>query len=144
MKTTNFLLLAGGAIAVYYFTQLNTAGATVNFVLNGVQILSPTRIGIQLLVQNVSNADITVYAMTGNVSINGNNVGAVSGFQQTDIGPTSQQVVNLVIDLSLLSLPSTIIALINQPGNSYNFLVAGNANINHLVVPFTVSQQVTI
>jgi len=144
MKGSTIALLAVGAGVVYYFSQLGTAGATANFVLQGVQVKSLTKLNIQIMAQNVSNANITLNALTANVSINGNSVGTASSFVPVDIAPTSQQLINVELDLSVLSLPSTIMSLINQTGNSYNFTVQGNANVNNLVIPFSLSQQVTI
>jgi LEA14-like dessication related protein len=144
MKFSTIALLAVGAGAVYYFAQLGTAGATANFILQGVQVKSLTKLNIQILAQNVSNADIQLNALTANVAINGNGVGGASTFTPVDIAPRSQQLINLELDLSVLSLPSTIMSLINQTGNSYNFTVQGNANVNSLVVPFNLSQQITI
>lgn len=144
MKTTDVLLMAGVGLGVYYFQQLNVAGQTVQFVFSGVQILSVTKLQVQILVQNVSNASVTLKAITADVTINGNELGSASDFNETVIGPTSQQQINLILDLSVLSLPGTILSLINQAGNSFNFSVVGNANINSLVLPFSLNKSITI
>lgn len=144
MKTGNLLLLGGAGLIIYYLSQLGVAGKTVQFVFKGVSFLSATKLQIQLMVQNVSNANITLNALTGDVTINGNELGSASTFTPVDIPGASQQQINLILDISILSLPSTIINLINQAGNTLNFQVTGNANINSLVVPFSVQQAITI
>lgn len=144
MKTTDILILLGLGGLVYYFAQLNTAAGTANFVLGVPSFITPTKINIPINVQNVSNATINLKALTANVTINGNSIGAASTFTPVTIQPTSQQLINLTLDLSILSLPSTILSLINQTGNTYNFAVNGNANVDSLVIPFNLTQTVTI
>jgi hypothetical protein len=144
MKTTDILILLGLGGLVYYFAQLNTAAGTANFVLGIPSFITPTKVNIPISVQNVSNAEVKLNALTANVAINGNPIGTASTFVQTVIEPTSQQLVNLTLDLSVLSLPTTILSLFNQTGNTYNFTVNGNANVNSLVLPFNLTQSVTI
>jgi hypothetical protein len=144
MKTNTIVLLAIGGGALYYFSQLGVAGATVQFVFSGVDMTRFPQLGIQVLVQNVSNATIQLAAMSGQATLNGNSLGNVAYFPPTPalIAPTSQQLVNFTANLNLLSLPSTIQNLINTPGSgAYNFAVTGNANINSLVIPFNLTYQ---
>lgn len=147
MKTST-LALGVGAVALYYFTQLGVAGATVQFVFNGFQFVSLSQLQIQVLVQNVSNASIQLAAMSGTATINGSNIANVSYFPPTPtiIAATSQQIINFNASLNLLSLPSTIQNLANNtPGSgAYTIGVTGNANINNLIIPFTLTNSVTL
>jgi hypothetical protein len=148
MKTSTIALLAVGGGALYYFSQLGVAGATVQFVLGTPQFQSLSQLIIPITVQNVSNAVINLAAMSGQVTINGNSLGNVSYFPPTptQIAPTSQQIVNFTANINLFSLPSTIQNLVNnvQGSGAYTFVIDGNANINSLVIPFSLTQQVSI
>ena len=147
MKTGTVLLLGGLAVGAYYLSQLGVAANTVNIVFNGATPASLTQWQLQVVVQNVSNAAVNLNALSGNVMLNGNNVGNVSYFPTApaQIAPTSQQVLNLQLNLNLLSLPTAIQNLIQSPaGNTLNFEIVGNANINSLVLPFDVKYPVTM
>ena len=142
MKTSTIALLAVGGGALYYFSQLGVAGATVQFVFTGIDLSRFPQLGIQVLVQNVSNATLELDAMSGQASVNGNNLGTVSYFpaQPAQILPRSQQIINFSAGLNLLSLPSTVQNLLNTPGSGpYNFALSGNANINGLVLPVNLT-----
>jgi hypothetical protein len=148
MKTGTVVLLGAAGIAAYYFAQLGVAGATVQFVFNGVQFQTLSQLQIQVIVQNVSNATVSFAAMTADIAVNGSSIGQASYFPTppTIIQPTSQQIINLNVNLSLLNLPAAIANLVNNvPGSgAYNFTITGNANINSLVVPFTLNKTITI
>jgi Late embryogenesis abundant protein len=148
MKASTILLLGVGGLLAYNFAQLGVAGATVQFVMQTPSFISLTQLSVPVLVQNVSNASVNLNAMSGTVSINGNSLGNVSYFPSTPtvIQPTSQQIVNFQASISLFNLPSTIQNLINNvPGSgTYTFTISGNANINSLIIPFTLSYPVTI
>lgn len=145
MKPGNILLLVGAGAAVLYFTQLGVAAKTANFVFQSVDFLSATKLRVGILCQNVSNADVTVLAMDGSITLNNNFLGTAYYFgQPVEIAPASQQVIYLTIDLSVLSIPGTVVDLLNNPTQSFSLQVKGSANVNHIVIPFTVNQSVTV
>lgn len=144
MKTGTIALLVVGGLAVYEFAQLGVAGKTVQILLDGVQINSITNFSLQLLVQNVSNANVKLNSMTGAITVNGNAIGNVSYFSPVTVASNSQQVVNVTLRPDLLSLPASIIALINNSGGNLHFVVDGNANIDGLVIPFTVEKDIAV
>lgn len=144
MKTGTVLLLAGVGLAAYEFQQLNTAAQTVQFQFSGVQINSPTSYNVQILIQNISNIACSVNAMTGVISLNGVQIGNISDFQPVTIGARAQQIVNVVLNPSILSLPLAIQNLINNPGSTLQFEVNGNANVNGLILPFDLTQNVNL
>jgi len=146
MKIPGIAILAVGAGVLYYFSQLGVAGATVNFVFQGINFKSLSSLGVTIMVQNVSNAPLNLEAVSADISLNGDYIGNASFFPVTParIGPTSQMPVELIVNLSLLSLPGTVRDLIEHPTSQFTAVVKGNANINNLVIPFSVDQTVSI
>lgn len=144
MKTGTVLLIAGVGLVAYQFIQLNTGLNTVQFMIAGFSFKSLTTYEIQLLVQNVSNANANLNALTGIVTINDNQVGNVTDFTPVNIAPRSQQIVNIDFTPNLLALPGTIQQLINSPGSNFNIGLSGNANVGGLVIPFNVTQSVQV
>ena len=152
MKTGNVLLIGGLAAAVWYFGGLGIAGSTVQFVFQNVIPLSLTNFQIQILVQNISNAEVDLNAMSGQVFLNGNAIGNVSYFPSvpTTILPTSQQLVTFSLDISILNLGPAIAQIITaftsqtQGSGTMNFEIKGNANINKLVIPFDLTNTISL
>ena len=142
MKTGTVLLLGAAGLAVYYFEQLGVAGNTVQFVLNGISVKSLSDFQVQILVQNVSNASVRLAALSADITLNGMDIGNASFFpaQPQMIPGTSQQIVNIDVTPSILSLPGAIQNLLANPGGSYDVAVKGNANINSLVLPFSIEK----
>lgn len=151
MKTSNILLLGGAGLAVYYLTQLGVAGATVQFVFQSFQFQSLSQLQINVVVQNVSNAVLNLNAMSGSVYLNDNYIANVSYFPPSgqtavQVPAASQIAIPFMASISILSLPGAIQNLINNvPGSgTYTFKITGQANINSLVVPFTLTYPVTL
>lgn len=152
MKTGNLLLLAAGGIALVYFTGLGIAGNTVQFVFENVIPTSLTQFQIQILVQNISNAQVNLYAMDGTITLNGNPIGNVSYFppQPTPIMPTSQQLVIFNVDLSILNLGPVITQIVqafssqSAGAGKFDFEIKGNANINKLIIPFDLTNSISL
>jgi LEA14-like dessication related protein len=146
MKLSNILIFGGIAVIAYELLNLGTAAGTAQFLLEGVTVNSITNYTVQILVQNVSNANVTLNSLVADIQLNGTDIGNASYFPSTPtvISGNSQQVVNLTVNPSLLSLPGAIINIVNAPGSALNFNVTGNANVNGLVLPFTLTKTVTV
>lgn len=144
MKTGTVVLLGLAGLVLYEFQQLGTAVATVQFVFNGVQPKGLLKYTIQILVQNVSNATCQVNAMTGVVSINDNPVGNISDFQPVTVPGRGQQIVNIDLTVSVVELPSAVIDLLNNSGGNLAFNVTGNANVNGLILPFSLDKSISV
>jgi len=147
MKNSTALLLAAGGLALIYGSRVATGVNTVNFVLNGVDLSDITNIKLQFLVQNVSNATGVLNSLSGNITVNGNDLGNISDFNPVTIPPNSQQPINISLRPDLISLPQTIAALIQQNGsgnNDLNFEVTGNANVNGIVLPFDLTKTINV
>lgn len=145
MKIGGILLAAAVVGGIIYFGNLGIGAADVQFILGGVQIQGLTTIQVQLIVQNVSNADFKINSMSGTVTLNGNMLGNVSSFPATPIvvKANSQVPINVTLNLSLLSVPGVVQQLLAGTNQQLNFVVTGNVNLNSLVVPFTVQDSIT-
>ncbi len=144
MKTGTILLLAGAGLVAYEFQQLGTASQTVQFQFAGVTFNGLTSLNVQLLIQNISNIQCTVNALSGQILLNDGQIGNISDFQPVNIAARSQQVINVIMSLNILSLPGAIQQLINNPGSSLDFEIIGNANVNGLILPFDLYKTVTV
>jgi LEA14-like dessication related protein len=144
MKTGTVLLIGAAALAAYEFQQLGTAAQTVQFQFAGVNATGLTTYNVQLLIQNISNISCTVNAMSGIITMEGNQIGNISDFQPVTIGARAQQIVNVIVNPNLLSLPFAVQQLINNPGGSVDFEVNGNANVNGLILPFDLTKTVAL
>lgn len=144
MKGTTLILLALGAGAVYYFEQLNTASNSLQVVFQGVRINGPFNYTLNLIAQNVSNATLELNSLAADVTVNGNDLGNISNFTPVTIGPNSSTAVNVTLAPSVLSIPGTVQALLQNPTGSFDFKVNGNMNINGLVLPLNVEKVIAI
>lgn len=142
MKFTDIALVGGGIWAVYHFANLGVAANVVQIVLDGVQIKGFANYVITLKIQNVSNAIINVNSAVGNVLINGNQLASFSDFSKRSVGPNSEQRLDVNVSPDFLSLPGVVKQLIQSGGTTVKFTIEGNANVNGLVLPFTLDQQV--
>jgi LEA14-like dessication related protein len=116
----------------------------LEIVFDGISFQSITSYTISIKVQNVSNATLVLNSLTGVVSINGNDLGNVSSFQTVEVAPNSEQVINIKMDLSLLGIPGLIQNVINSVRGTYTFELKGHANVNNLLLPFDLTNEITI
>lgn len=138
------LILGGlGLLAVYEYTQLGVAAADVQILFSGVQINGLSNIGVTLVIQNVSNAQIVLNSMTLDLSLNGQAIGNASLFPVVPIvvQPSTQQPVTIQITPNWLSIPSVIMDIINSGNQSaMTFNATGTANINNLPLPINLTK----
>lgn len=144
MKTGTLVLIGLAGFAAYYFQQLNTVADTVQIVFAGIQPQGLLKYNLLFNVQNVSNASVTINALTANVTVNGNTLGTITDFTKRTVAGTSQETIPLTFDVSLITLPSTVLSLINSGSPNLNFVVTGYANINGFVLPFSENQTVGV
>lgn len=144
MKTGTILLLLGGGALVWYYSNLGIAANTVNIVLDSVQFSSIRNFNVILMVQNVSNATVQVNSMSGTIFLNGNTLANMSDFTPRTVNPNSQLPITINVKPDFLMLGSNIMNLINNPGQTIKFTIEGNANINNLVLPFSLENDISI
>ncbi len=146
MKILNTVVLVGGGLLVYHLLGLGVAGNTAQIVFDGIQVNNPLNYTLSFLIQNVSNTQLNFKGIIGAVSLNGDPVGNISSIPLNGIpipGP-GQQRISVNLDLSVLGTLSAALSEINTPGQDLNFEVKGTANINTLVLPFDLTQTVTV
>jgi hypothetical protein len=146
MKTGTVVLIGLAGLFAFHILGLGVAGAAAQVVFDGVQVVTPLNYLLTFTIQNVSNTSLQFKGMDGVVTLNGNNVGNVSSFPAAPItipGP-GQQKVNISLDLSALSLAADVMSFIQSPGNTLNFEVQGNLNVSSAIIPFDVTQQITV
>jgi hypothetical protein len=143
MKGTTVLLGAAVLYGIYSISQLGLAANTINVVFQGVNFNSLTSLTANMLVQNITNASVTVNSMTGNLLMNGKQLASISDFTQRVIPPNGQVTVPVNVSLSLLSLPGDIISLTQLSGQTIDFTATGNTNVSGLILPFNLDLPVT-
>jgi LEA14-like dessication related protein len=139
-----FLIAAVGVgVIALNFTKV---GDTVQVILKSVTVNSINNWSIVITVQNVTNTSVTVNSLVGTVSVNGAQIGNVSSFIPVNISGNSQSDITVVFQPSLLTLPNAVITAIQAAtsNNQLQFNVSGNFNLNSLVLPFSLSQNVSI
>lgn len=145
MKAGHLILAGVGVYVLYTVMQLKTAANTIQIVFSGVRVNGPLDYTLQFMVQNISNATIKYYGLTGVVSVNGTQVGNVSDLKETDIGSVSQQQININFQPSLLGLSAEIASLLSgQAGKTFDFNFTGNVNVDTLVLPVNEDVSITI
>lgn len=143
MKATTVILLASGAYGLYYISQLGLATSTITVVFQGVNFNSLTSLTVNLLVQNITNASVTVNSMTGNLLMNGSQLASLSDFTARVIPANGQVTVPINVSLSLLSLPGDIVSLTQLTGQTIDFTVVGNVNVSGLILPINLDNPIT-
>ena len=144
MKTGTVLLLAAGGLIAFHFLGLGVAGNTFQIVFAGVTPNNVFNYTLAFNVQNVSNTLVNLNSLAGTVFLNGQQVGSVSTFIPQGIPGNSQTPVNLTLDLSAFGLGTAVYQLVNTSGSQMNFEVKGNMNVNGMVLPFDVTQSITL
>lgn len=146
MKAGTLVAVAGG-LGLIYFYNLGTASQTVQVVLSGVQIKGLSDWQLTLMIQNVSNATIVVNSLSGVVNANGKQIATISAFPPggLQVPANSQQPLIINFSPSVFTLPGAIIDIINSAtgNNTIEFNAVGNMNLNSLVLPFNLTQNVS-
>lgn len=141
MKAGTLLLIGAAGFAAYYYMNLGVAGATIQFVVQGIHFDGISTITINMYAQNVSNADLVVSSMSGNVTVNNIQMGNISDFTSRSIPANSQVIIPIVMRVSISSLPAVITAVLNSDA-PVDVNISGNANVNGLVIPFSTDEQI--
>ncbi len=143
MKATNILMLAAAGYVVYYLGNLGVATNTVNFVFQGVTVNSIKDFIINLTVQNVSNANINLNSLAGDIYLNGQPFANISDFTKRVIAANSQTNIQIHVAPNLSSIPATLFEAMTSKDKALNFHITGNANVNSLVLPFVLDKNIS-
>ncbi len=148
MKFNTLVIVGVAAVVLFNLVNLGVAGNVLQFYIQSVDFTGLTTGRIVLMVQNPSNANITLNSMAGTVSANGTTIGNVSNFQGGVFIPANQQVpVTVFVNVSLTGIFSELYTQLTQPTgqNQIAFVIAGNMNINAGgLIPFNVTQTVGV
>lgn len=146
MKTGNILLIGGAILAVIYISNLGIAGATTQYVFNGIVFNSPTNWTVSILVQNVSNANVKLNSMAATASVNGTSIGNVSFFPSQPLIVNANSQINIPVSFSpsILGVTADILSAITEGTTVFDFEISGNANVDGIVVPFDIESNVNM
>lgn len=135
------------AVALYLLSKLSFAGnaSRLNYTISGLSLqmsgLNPV-ISINLVAQNPTNQTFNVAAIVANVSLNGQPLGNVAGFQPVTILPTAQASIPLTVTLSGLSLINDVVGILNGTAGASALLhITGTVNANQTLLPIDVQYQ---
>lgn len=144
MKAVTWILVGILAFVGYEAYELAMGTGTLQFIFQGVNFNGLTNWTVNITVQNVSNATVTINSMTGNVLINGNQLASISSFTPTTVPANGQINIPVTVQPSLLSIPGDVQQLIQTPGSNFDFSVQGNANVSGFILPFTLDKMITV
>lgn len=144
MGVVEVLILLGGAVALYFYNQVNAAGHLVFFPgnLTGLAFEGSTPvINATVLIQNTSNVSFTFNSMAGNVFSDGILVGNASSFAPTTIGPNSEGQFPITFRLLLLSAANSVVDAIQNGYINKKLLLDGSVNANGSSVSLKLEYQ---
>lgn len=149
MKTSTVVIIGAVAlIGLVYAGNLGVAGSVLQYYIYSVDFTGITTGRIMLMVQNPSNASITLNSMAGTITANNTQLGNIGNFQGgIQIPANNQTLVSIDVALSLSAVVGQLFSILTRPNgaNQVDFIIAGNANINGgLIVPFTITQTLTM
>ncbi len=145
MKTSTWVILGVAGIVLYETYQKSSAANDINVIFSGLSIKNLNDIQVQITVQNVTNASITVNSLVGNLLLNGNQVAAISDFNTQTIIPNGQTTFTVDVSPSWLSIIGDVQTFLSTTGTELNFTAVGNVNIAGLpYLPFNLQQTVTV
>jgi hypothetical protein len=141
MRTGDALLLIGGGVGLWFLAKYNAA-RRILFFPGSIQSMafvngSPLAY-IDVLVQNTSNADLTVHSLAGTVYANGYLVGNISSFQPTSIRRNSESRFPVTIRFNLIGVVNDIIRAFQTGSFKQDFVLEGSANVEGFNVPINL------
>ncbi len=135
------------AAVLFLLSKLSFAGnaSRLNYTISGMN-LSYSGLNLvvllNLVIQNPTNQTFNVAAIVANVTLNGQPVGNVAGFQPVNVLPTSQASVPLTVTVSDLALITTLVNIMNgTAGVSALLHLTGTVNANATNIPIDVQYQ---
>lgn len=139
MKGDKIVFAGVAATIVYFLLAKKQAVNLLNYFINGVSIdfegLTPV-LKLSIAIQNVSSVSFTIKSVVGTLYNNGKEIGTVSSFNTLLVPPISQVPYKLNIRLSLLSIVSDLIMVLQQKsGATQKLTFAGWVNAEGLLTP---------
>ncbi len=145
MRTGDVLLLFAGVVGVYYLTR-GRAANHLNFYPGGIQgmalqDLTPT-MELDFIVQNTSNADVSINSLAGNAYSNGYLVGNISNFQGALVRGNSETRVPVLVRFNPIGIVNDIIDAFQTGNFKQDITIEGRANGEGISVPIELKFQV--
>ena len=110
-------------------------GNITGFSIDGVSPIVYT----ELVIQNTSNNEFTLNALSGNVTCDGTLVGNISNFSPVIIRPRSEGVLPITLKMFPIGLVNDIISAITGGVRGKVLEVVGSVNADGVQVPFSLS-----
>jgi len=131
MKSGTALLIIAGGIATWFYLRVKAAGRLLFFPggVQGFEFDGVTPVAyLDFVVQNTSNADLTLNSVAGNVYANGYLVGNISQFNQQNIPGNSEIRFPVQVRFQLIGIVNDIIRAFQQGSFHQDLSIEGTAN----------------
>lgn len=138
MRTGEALLLIGGGAALWLLTKSNAAQRLVFYpgTIQGMAFEDFTPMAyLDIIVQNTSNADLTVNSIAGSAYANGYLVGNISNFQGVTIRRNSESRLPVTVRFSLIGIVNDLINAWQTGSFRQDIIIQGTANAEGFGVP---------
>ena len=137
MKTQNLVLLAAGGIAAWYLWTRVNLGRKTKLIFKKIRLVGSglsKKFELNFKIQNPTNQNGVVSAVTGEVYVNNNLVADFSSFGEQKIAAKSES------DFNVIATPKlSIIQLLTQKGwlqQGLTYTIKGTGNFDGIVAPF--------
>lgn len=138
MRTGEALLLIGGVAGLWFLTKSRAAQRLVFYPgdIQGMAFEDMTPMAyLDIIVQNTSNADLTVNSIAGSAYANGFLVGNISNFQGVTIRRNSESRLPVTVRFNLIGLANDLINAWQTGSLRQDITIEGTANAEGFAVP---------
>lgn len=138
MRTGDALLLIGGGAALWFLTKSRAAQRLIFYpgAIQGMAFEDMTPMAyLDIIVQNTSNADLTVNSIAGSAYANGYLVGNISNFQGVTIRRNSESRLPVTVRFSLIGIVNDLVNAWQTGSFRQEIILQGTANAEGFGVP---------
>lgn len=139
------IMLIGGAIALYLYTQKSAAGHLLFFpgTVTAMDMESGGPVAYAtIVIQNTSNATLTINSLAANVTSNNQLVGNVSQFNAVEIPGNSQVEMPVKITFQLLGIVNDIIRAFQTNNFKQDLQIVGYVNAGGVQADLKITYKV--
>lgn len=140
MKAWEIVGIAVGGFFAWSLWQKYEAGSTLQVNFSSVDFSNFPTVNVVLSCQNVTNTPLTINSLAGNISVQGQPFGSVSLTTPVTIAPNEITNVPFSVAVSLLSLPSSILNVMNAANGSVQVNITGNVNVAGIPAPVAINE----
>lgn len=124
-----FLLAAAG---IWVLTKVK-AGLSLNFIPRGLSFDGGNFI-VKLGIVNTSAFPLSFHSFSGNIFINGQDVGQVTDFYPVNVAANSETILPLSFQPKILSIVNDIVNFVKS-GNPQQITIRGTINVENISLP---------